>query len=151
MSSSVQSLSRIWFFVTPWTAACRPPCPSQTPIVYSKSCPLSWWCHPTISSSVTPFSSKLESFPTSGSFQRSQFFTSDGQSIGISASNQPFKWIFWTDFLYDELVGSPCSPRHSQESSLASQFNSISSSALSFLYSPTFTSIHDYWKNHSFV
>ena len=151
MSSSVQSLSRIWLFVTPWTAVRRPPCPSQTPRVYSKSYPLSWWCHPTISFSVTLFSSKLESFPTSGSFQMSQFFTSDGQSIGFSASNQPFKWIFWTDFLYDGLVGSPCSPRHSQESSPASQFNSISSSALSFLYSPTFTSIHDYWKNHSFV
>ena len=64
----------------------RPPCPSPTPRVYSNSCPLSWWCHPTISSSVIPFSSCLRSFPASGSFQTSQFFSSGGQSIGVSAS-----------------------------------------------------------------
>ena len=64
----------------------RPPCPSSTPRVYSNSCPLSWWCHPTISSSVVPFSYHLRSFPESGSFQMSQFFTSGGQSIGVSAS-----------------------------------------------------------------
>ena len=64
----------------------RPPCPSPTPGVYPKSCPLSWWCHPTISSSVVPFSSHLQSFPASRSFSMSQFFTSGGQSIGVSAS-----------------------------------------------------------------
>ena len=64
----------------------RPPCPSPTPGVYSNSCPLSQWCHPTISSSVVPFSSCLQSFPESGSFQISQVFTSGGQSIGVSAS-----------------------------------------------------------------
>ena len=64
----------------------RPPCPSPTPRVYSNSCPLSWWSHPTISSSVVPFSSRLQSFPASGSFPRSQFFASGGQSIGISTS-----------------------------------------------------------------
>ena len=64
----------------------RPPCPSPIPGVYSNSCPLSWWCHPTISSSVVPFSSCLQSFPASGSFQMSQLFASDGQSIGVSAS-----------------------------------------------------------------
>ena len=64
----------------------RPPCPSPTPGVYSNSCPLSQWCHPTISSSVVPFSSCLQSFPASGSFPMSQFFTSGGQSIGVSAS-----------------------------------------------------------------
>ena len=53
----------------------RPPCPSPTPGAYSNSCPMSWWCHPTISSSVIPFSSRLQSFPASGSFQMSQFFT----------------------------------------------------------------------------
>ena len=63
----------------------RPPCPSPTPGVYSNSCPLSRWCHPTISSSVVPFSSYLQSFPASGSFPRSQFFVSGGQSIGASA------------------------------------------------------------------
>ena len=64
----------------------RPPCPSPTPRVYSNSCPLSQWCHPTISSSVISFSSHRQSFPTSGSFQMSQLFTSGSQSIGVSAS-----------------------------------------------------------------
>ena len=62
----------------------RPPCSSPTPGVYSNSCPLNWWCHPTISSSVIPFSSFLLSFPASGSFQMSQFFTSGGQNFGVS-------------------------------------------------------------------
>ena len=64
----------------------RPPCPSPTPRAYSNSCPLSRWCHPTISSSVVPFSSCLQSFPASGSFPMSQFFTSGGQTIGVSTS-----------------------------------------------------------------
>ena len=64
----------------------RLPCPSPTPGACSNSCPLSQWCHPTISSSAVPFSSHLQSFPASGSFQMSQFFTSGGQSIGVSAS-----------------------------------------------------------------
>ena len=64
----------------------RPPCPSSSPGVYSNPCALSQWCHPTISSSVVPFSSHLQSFPASGSFPRSQFFTSGGQRIGVSAS-----------------------------------------------------------------
>ena len=64
----------------------RLPCPSPTPRACSNSCPLSWWCHPTISSSIVPFSSCLQSFPASGSFQISQFFSSGGQSIGASAS-----------------------------------------------------------------
>ena len=83
----------------------RPPCPSPTPGVYSNSCPLSRWCSPTISSSVVPFSSCLRSFPASGSFQRSQFFASGGQSIGVSASASvlpmnihdwfPLGWTGW--------------------------------------------------------
>ena len=64
----------------------RLPCPSPTPEVYPNSCQLSWWCHPTISSSVVPFSSSLQSFPASGSFQMSQLFASGGQSMGVSAS-----------------------------------------------------------------
>ena len=64
----------------------RPPCSSPTPGVYLNSCALNWWCHPTLSSSVTPFSSCLQSFPESGSFQISQFFASGIQSIGVSAS-----------------------------------------------------------------
>ena len=66
-----------------------------------------------------------------------------------SFQHQSFQWIFRTDFLEDRLVRSPCSPRDSQESSPTPQLKSISSLALSFLYSPTLTSIHDYWKNHS--
>ena len=83
----------------------RPSCPSPTPRIYSNSCPSSWWCHPTISSSVVPFSSRLQSFPASGSFQMSQFFASGGQSVGVSASTSvlpmniqdwfPLGWIGW--------------------------------------------------------
>ena len=127
----------------------RPPCPTPTPRVYSNSCPLSQWCHPTISSSLILFSSYLQSFPASGSFQMSQFFTSGGQSAGVSTSASVLQWIFRTDFLWDWLIGSPCCPRDSQESSTTPQLKSINSLALSFLYSPTFTSRHDYWKNHS--
>ena len=68
----------------------RPPCPSPAPRVYSNSCPSSRWCHPTISSSVIPFSSCLQSFPASWSFPMSQFFLSGGQSVGVSASSSVF-------------------------------------------------------------
>ena len=85
ISQSVQSLSHVQFFVTPWTAACQSPCPSPTPGVYPNSCPLSWWCHLTITSSVIPFSC-LQSFPTSGFLKMSQLFASGGQNIGVSAS-----------------------------------------------------------------
>ena len=85
----------------------RLPCPSPTPGAYSNSCPASWRCHPTISSSVVPFSSRLQSFPASGSFQMSQFFASGGQIIGV-LQHQSFQRIFKTDFLKDGLVGSPC-------------------------------------------
>ena len=131
----------------------RPTCPSPTSGVYSNSCPLSRWCHPTISSSVIPFSSRLQSFPASGSFPMSWFFASGGQSVGASASASVlpmnFQWIFRTDFLQDEPDGSPCSPRDSQESSPTPQFTSINSLVLNSLYSPTLASIHDHWKIHS--
>ena len=91
----------------------RPPCPSPTPRVYANSCPLSWWCHLTISSSVVPFSSCLQSFPTSGSFQMSQLFTSGGQSIGVSASTSvlpmntqdwfPLGWTGWISLQFKGL------------------------------------------------
>ena len=76
----------------------RPPCPSQTPGVYSNSCPSSQWCHPAISSSVIPFSSSPQSLPASGSFQMSQLFTSDGQGTGVSpsASVLPMNTQDWT-------------------------------------------------------
>ena len=76
----------------------RFPCPSPTPGVCSNSCPSSWWCHPTIPSSVVPFSSCLQSFPASGSYQMSHFFSSGGQSIGASASVLPMNiqdWFPW--------------------------------------------------------
>ena len=97
--SSVQSLSRVRHFATPWTSFSI-----TNSGVYSNSCPWSQWCHPTISS-VVPFSSCLQSFPASGSFQMSQFFTPSGQSIGVSASASilpmniqdwfPFGWTDW--------------------------------------------------------
>ena len=87
----------------------RLPCPSPTPGVHPNSCPLSLWCHPTISSSVIPFSSCPQYFPALGSFQMSQFFTSGGQSIGVSASASifpmnvqdwfPLGWIGWISLL----------------------------------------------------
>ena len=102
---SVQSLSCVRLFATPWTTAHQAPCPSPTPRVYPNSCPLSQWCHPTISSSVIPFSSCLQSFPASGSFQMSSFFASGGQSIWLSASTSvlsmntqdwsPLGWTGW--------------------------------------------------------
>ena len=84
--SSVLSLIRVWPLVTHEPQHARSPCPSPTPGVYPNSCPLSRWCHPTISSSVVPFSSCSQSFPASGFFQISQLFTSGGLSIGVSAS-----------------------------------------------------------------
>ena len=82
----VQSLSRVRLFLTPWTAAPRLPSPSLSPWACWNSCPLSQWGHPTISSSVVPFSSCPQFFPSSGSFPLSQLFASGGQSIGASAS-----------------------------------------------------------------
>ena len=125
------------------------PCPSPTPGAYSNSYPLSQWCHPIISSSVVPFSSHLQSFPTSGSFQMSHLFASGGQSTGVSASasrlpmnTQDWFPLGWTGWI--SLQSKGLSRVFSNTT-----FKSINSLALSFLYSPTLTSIHDYWKNHS--
>ena len=126
----------------------RPPCPSPTPRVHPNSRPLSQWCHPAISPSVIPFSSCPQSLPASGSFLMSQLFTWGGQRFGVSASASVLPMNIRTDFLSDGLVGSPCSPRNSQEPSLTPQFKSINSFVLSFVYS--LPSIHDYWKNYSF-
>ena len=110
---------------------------------------LNRWCRPTISSSIILFSSCLQSFSASLSFPMSQFFAQGGQNIGVSVSTSvlPMNTQDWSPL--DGLVGFPCSPRISQESSPTAQFKSINSSGLSFLYSPTRTSIHDHWKNHS--
>ena len=86
----------------------RPPCPSPTPGVYSNSCPLCQWCHPTNSFSVILLSFCLQSFPASGSFQMSQFITSGGQSIGISASTMNFQDWFplgWTSWISPQSKG----------------------------------------------
>ena len=83
---TVELLSCIWLFMTPWTVAHRLPCPSPSPRVCSNSCPLSQWCYPIISSSIIPFSSHSQSSPASRSFRMSWFFASGGQCIGSSAS-----------------------------------------------------------------
>ena len=127
----------------------RPPCPSPTPRVHSDSCPSSQCCYPAISSSVVPFSSCPQSLPASQSFPMSQLFALGGQSTGVSASASippkksqgwsPSEWTGWISLQSKGL----------QESSPTRQFKSINSSALSFLHSPTLTSIHDHRKNHS--
>ena len=128
----------------------RPPCTSPTPGVHSDSCPSSPWCHPAISSSVVPFFSCPQPLPASKSFPMSQLFTWGGQSTGVSALASflpkntkgwsPSEWIGWISLQSKGL---------SKESSPTPQFKSINSSALSFLHSPTLTSIHDHRKNHS--
>ena len=121
----------------------RPPCPSPTPGVHKNSRPLSQWCHPAISSSVVPFSSSLQPLPASESFPMSQLFTWGGQSTGVSAlasflpkNTQDLSPLEWTGWI-------------SLKSSPTPQFKRINSSVLSFLHSPTLTSIHDHRKNHS--
>ena len=125
-----------------------PLCPSPTPGVYSDSCPLSRWCHPTISSSVVPFSS-CPHFPSIRVFSNEsalhirwlKYWTF---SFNISLSNEHSGLISfrmdWLDLL---------AVQGTQESFPTPQFKSINSFELSFLYSPTLTSIHDYWKNHN--
>ena len=126
------------------------PCPSPIPGACSNSCPLSRWCHPTISSSVISFSSCLQSFPASGSFQMSHFFASGGQSIGVSASASvlPMNIQDWFPLGLTYLISLQSKGLSRVFSNTL--FRSISSSVLSFLYGPTLTAIHDYWKNHSF-
>ena len=106
---SVQSLSHVQLFVTPGTAAYQASLSITNTQSYSNSCPLSWWCHPTISCSVIPLPSHLQSFPTSRSFQTSQWFASGGQSIGVSGSASvlpmntldwfPLGWTDWISLL----------------------------------------------------
>ena len=110
--SSVQSLSCVGLFATHGLQHTRPPCSSPTLGIYSNSCPLSRWCHSTNSSSVVPFSSWLLSFPALGSFPMSQFFISEGQSIGVSASssvlpNNIQDWfpLGWTGWIYLQSKG----------------------------------------------
>ena len=145
----VQSVSQFSRPVVSDSLHASPPCLSPTPGVHSNSCPLSPWCHPTISSSVIPFSSHLQSFPASGSFQMSQFFASGGQRIGVSASTSvlPMNTQDWSPLGWTGCISL-------QSKGLSRVFSNTTvqkhqSLVLSFLYSPTLTSIHDYWKNHS--
>ena len=129
----------------------RPPCPSPTPGVHPNPCPLSRWCHPTIPSSVVPFSSCPQSFPASRSFQISpsiKVFASGGQSIGISASaavlpmnTQDWSPLGWTGWI--SLQSKGLSRVFSNTTVQKHQFFSTQ------LYSSTLTSIHDHWKNHN--
>ena len=147
--SSVQSLSHVWLFVIPWTTTCQ----ATLSITNSQSPPKLMSVESVMPSnylsSVGPFSSCPQSFPASRSFQMSQLFARGSQSTGVSALMSVLPMNTQDYLLWDGLVGSPCSPRDSQESSPTPQFKNINSSALSFLYSPTLISIHDYWKNHS--
>ena len=126
----------------------RPPCPSQTPGVYSNSCPSSQWCHPAISSSVVHFSSCPQSLPASRSFPMSQLFIWGAQSIGVSASvsilpmNTQDWSLGWTGWISLQSKG------------LSRVFSNITVQSINifvlrFLHSPTLTSIHDHWKNHN--
>ena len=127
----------------------RLPCPSPTPRVYSDSCPLSWWCHPNISSSVIPFSSRFQSFPASGSFQMSQFFISGGQSIGVSASASvlpvniqdwfPLGWTGWISLQSKGLSRVSSNTTVEKHQFFGTQLSSQSNSH----------TVYDHWKNHS--
>ena len=128
----------------------RLPRPSPTPGVYSNSCLSSQWCHPTISSSVIPFSSCLQSFPALASFPMKQFFTAGGKSIGASASASvlPVNIQGWFPLGLTGLI-SLLSKGLSRVLSIT-RVEKDQFLALSLLYGSTLTSIHDYWKNHSF-
>ena len=128
----------------------RLPCPSPSPRVCSNSSPSSWWCHPTILSSVVPFSSCLQSFPASGSVLMSQLFISGGQSTGAStsASVLPKNIQGWFPLGLTGLVSL-------QSKGFSRVFSNTTVQKHQFLvlslpYGPTLTSIHDYWTNHSF-
>ena len=110
--SSVELLSRVQFFVISWTAARQAPCPSPTPGVHSNSCPSSQWCHPAISSSVTPFSSCPQSLPASEYSPMSQLFTWGGQSARASAlasvlpkNTQDWSPLEWTGWISLQFKG----------------------------------------------
>ena len=126
----------------------RLPCPSPSPRACSDSCPLSRWCHPTILSFVIPFSC-LQSFPASGSFLMNWLFTLGGQSIGASASVLPMNIEAWFPLGLTGLISL-------QSKRLSKSLLQHHSSKLQFFstqpsfYGPALTSIHDYWKNHSF-
>ena len=126
--------------------------PSPTPGACSNSCPLSQWCNPTISYYVAPFSSCRHSFPASGSSLRLHFFASGGQSIGTSASASvlPMNIQDWFPLGLTGLISLQSKGLSRVFSNTTVQKHQFGTLALSFLYSPILTSIHNYWKNHSF-
>ena len=148
--SSVQLLSRVRLFATPWTAACQAFLSITNSQCLLKLMPIGSvmpsnhliLCHHLLLLPLIFLGIRV--------FSRSQFFTSGGQSVGVSTSASVLPMNIQDFFPLDGLVGLLCSPRDSQESSPTTQFKSINTSALSFLYSPTLTFIHDYWKNHNF-
>ena len=127
----------------------RFPCHSPSPWVCSSSCPLSQWCHPTISSSVAPFSSCPQSFPATGSFPMSGLFTSGGQRITASASVLPMSNHGWFPLGLTGLI-SLLSKGLSRVFSNTTIWKHQFLCAESLLYGPALISIQDYWKNHSF-
>ena len=148
---SVSKSCHVWLFVTSWTAAC------QASLSFTISWSLLWFVSlesvmpskhlilyrplllsPSLCPSIRVFSNE------------SGFSHQVAKVVEFQLQHQYFQWIFRTDFLYNWLIWFPCSSRDSQESSPTPQFKSIASSVLSFLYGPALTSIHDYWKNHSF-
>ena len=128
----------------------RLPCPSPSPWICSNSCSLGWWCYPTISSSVVPFSSCPQPFPASGFFPMSRLFS--GLTIGASASALalPVNIQDWFPLGLTGLVSLLSKGLSRVFCWRRPQFESISSSGLSLLYGPAFTFVHNYWKNQSF-
>ena len=152
ISQSVQSLSRVQLFATSWTAACQASLSITNPrsllklmstelVMPSNHLIL---CHPLLLLPPIPPSSRVFFQWVSSSHEAAKL-------LEFQLQHQSFQWTPRTDLLWDGLFGSPCSPRGSQESSPTPQFKSINFSMLSFLYSPTLTSIYDYWKNHSLI
>ena len=147
--SSVQSLSHVRLFVTPWMAAHLASLSIINSWVSSNSCPSSWWCHPTISSSVFPFFC-LQSFPASGSYPMSQLLTWGSKSFRILASTSvlPMNTQDWFPLGLTGMIS--LQSRGLSEPSPIPQFKSSNFSMFTFLYDLTLTSIHDYCKKHSF-
>ena len=144
--SSLQPLSHVWLFVTPWTAAHQ----ASLSITNSQSLLKLMSIKSVMPSNHLILCHSLllqpSIFPSIRVFSSESVLHISLPGLEFQLQQQSFQWIFRTDFLYDRLVGSPCSPRDSQESSPTPQFKSIISSVFSFLYNPTFTSVHDYWK-----
>ena len=148
--SSVQSLSRVQLFATPWITAHQASLSITTPGVHPNSCPSSQWCHPAILSSVIRFSSCLQSFPISRSFPLIHFFASGGQSIGVSASALvlPLNIQDWSPLGWTGLISLQSKGTSRIVSNTTVQKHQFFSAQLSLWYN-SHTSIHDHRKNHS--